>query len=33
MSIDSMDDYAVNLADAYAKDAYQKGMKLARETQ
>ena len=25
MSIDSMDDYTVNLADAYAKDAYQKG--------
>lgn len=25
MSIDNMDDYAVNLADAYAKDAYQKG--------
>lgn len=25
MSIDQMDDYTVNLADAYAKDAYQKG--------
>lgn len=25
MSIDDMDDYSVNLADAYAKDAYQKG--------
>ena len=25
MSIDSMDDYTVNLADAYAKDAYHKG--------
>ena len=26
MTIDDMDDYAVNLADAYAKDAYQKGL-------
>lgn len=25
MSIDQMDEYTVNLADAYAKDAYQKG--------
>lgn len=25
MSVDEMDDYSVNLADAYAKDAYQKG--------
>ena len=25
MRIDDMDDYSVNLADAYAKDAYQKG--------
>lgn len=25
MRIDQMDDYTVNLADAYAKDAYQKG--------
>lgn len=25
MSIDQMDDYTVNLADAYARDAYQKG--------
>ena len=25
MRIDDMDDYSVNLADAYARDAYQKG--------
>lgn len=25
MSIDDMDDYAVSLADAYARDAYRKG--------
>ena len=30
MSIDSMDDYAVNLADAYAKDAYQKGYEVGK---
>ena len=31
MSIDQMDDYAVNLADAYARDAYQKGYEQGRK--
>lgn len=31
MRIDDMDDYTVNLADAYAKDAYQKGYEAGKK--